>query len=185
MGVVTTLYGIGHTLGTPEVAHAGDFADPSNSIRFSFPDNLGLVSSPKPLKTHEYEVLYKSNTVKGFNVGITRDPVRIQSIIDFATPQALGEKVVNVELGKEGVFEATVLSAQVSNKPAVRRDSTRYPSYDVEYKVDSSRGQNHYVIKATVLNGKLYVLTAQAKESSFDELKPEVKNIMESLVLDN
>ena len=39
MGVVTTLYGIGHTLGTPEVAHAGDFADPSNSIRFSFPDN--------------------------------------------------------------------------------------------------------------------------------------------------
>ena len=78
------------------------------------------------------------------------------------------------------MFEATVLSAQVSNKPVVRRDSTRYPSYDVEYKVDSSRGQNHYVIKATVLNGKLYVLTAQAKESSFDELKPEVKN-MESL----
>ena len=166
------------------VAHAGEFVDAGNAIRFTFPDELGLINSPKPLKTHEYEVLYKSENIKGFNVGITRDPVRIKSIVDFATPQGLGDKVVGVELGKEGVFEASVVSAKVSDRPAVRSDSAAYPSYDVEYKIDSSRGQNHYVIKATVVNKKLYVFTAQAKEASFGELAPKIKSIMESLELD-
>lgn len=170
--------------GYSKVAHAGEFVDAANAIRFTFADELGLVESPKPLKTHEYEVLYKSGNIKGFNVGITRDPVRIKSIVDFATPQGLGDKVVGVELGKEGVFEATVVSAKVSDKPAVRGDPAAYPSYDVEYKIDSSRGQNHYVIKATVLNKKLYVFTAQAKEASYGELAPKIKSIVESLEID-
>lgn len=184
VGLASGLYGTSLGLGITEVAHAGEFTDSKNAIQFSFPDDLGLVNSPKPLKTHDYEVLYKSENIKGFNVGITRDPVRIKSIVDFATPQGLGDKVVNVELGKEGVFEAEVVSAKVSDKPAVRKDPSAYPSYDVEYKVDSSRGRNHYVIKATVLDKKLYVFTAQAKEASFEDLAPKIKTIVESLELD-
>jgi hypothetical protein len=160
--------------------HAGEFIDAANNVRFAFSDDLGLVPKPKPLKTHEYEVLYKSTTIKGLNIGITRDPVRrINNILEFDTPEGLGEKIVQVELAKDGVYEARVLSATQSIRPAVRpkegqgRDDgggggvSMYPSYDVEYTVDSSRGQNHYLIKATVFKSKLYVLTAQAKQSSF------------------
>ena len=34
-----------------------------------------------------------------------------------------------------------------------------------------SRGKNHYVIRTTVVDKKLYVFTAQCKEDNFDELK--------------
>ena len=103
---------------------------------------------------------------------------RINNILEFDTPEGLGEKVVQVEQAKDGVYEARVISATQSTHPAVkpaegqgRNDDNGgvsiYPSYDVEYTVDSSRGQNHYLIKATVFKNKLYVLTAQAKQSSF------------------
>ena len=120
-------------------ALAGEFIDEKAKVRFSYDDDLGLVNSPKPLKTHDYEVLLKSENIKGFNVGITRDPVRINSILDFTTPEGLGEKVANVELSKEGVYSAEVVLAALSSNPACV--NTEYPSYDVEYKIDSSRGK--------------------------------------------
>jgi hypothetical protein len=167
--------------GFVQPARAGEFVDEKAKVKFSYADDLGLVNSPKPVRTHDYEVLFKSENVKGFNVGITRDPVRIKSILDFATPQGLGEKVVNVELAKEGVFSADVLSATKSSTLA--SGNPDFPSYDVEYKIDSSRGKNHYLIKATVVDSKLFVLTAQAKEATFGELEPELRQILASLRL--
>jgi len=34
-----------------------------------------------------------------------------------------------------------------------------------------SRGKNHYVIRSTVVDKKLYVFTAQCKEDNYEELK--------------
>ena len=179
LGVVS---GLGLGLGLARPAHAGEFVDEKAKVKFSYADDLGLVNSPKPLKTHDYEVLLKSGDIKGFNVGITRDPVRIKSIVDFATPEGLGQKVVNVELTKEGVYTADVISAALSPSPASKNPN--FPSYDVEYKIDSSRGKNHYLIKATVVDSKLFVFTAQTKEASFGELEPKLRQIMTSLRLD-
>jgi hypothetical protein len=38
---------------------------------YEFAVTNDLILSPKPVKTHQYEVLYQSQQYKGFNVGLT------------------------------------------------------------------------------------------------------------------
>jgi len=147
-------------------------------LRFRHTDDL--VVSPKPLQTHEKEVYLKSETTKGFNAGVTVDKVKINSIEEFATPSALAQKVVDVEKAKDGVFEADVVAYGEAKTPI---SSSGRPAYDIEYKVDSSRGQNHYLIKASVVNKKLYVFTVQTKEESFPALADTAHAIVDSFQL--
>jgi PsbP len=102
--------------------------------------------------------------------------VKIKSIKDFASPTGLAEKVVAVERGKEGVFEATVLDA----KEAPKSPSPDFPAYYIEYLVDSSRGRNHYAVKASVIDEKLYVVTAQTKEDDYARLKQTASDLLDS-----
>jgi len=108
------------------------------------------------------------------------DPVRISKIQDFATPDGLAEKVLTVERNKEGVFEAVKISASESFIPVI---DNMLPVYDIEYKIDSSRGKNRYGIRTTVYNKKLYVLTCQCKDDSFPSLSSTTKEILNSLTL--
>jgi hypothetical protein len=55
--------------------------------------------------------------------------------------------------------------------------------YDIEYKVESSRGLNHYSSRSTIANKKLYVFTAQCKEDSFLEVGENIRQILDSLVV--
>ena len=148
------------------------------ALRFRHTDDL--VVSPKLLQTHEKEVFFKSETTKGFNAGVTVDKVKINSIEEFATPSALAQRVVDVEKAKDGVFEADVV-AYGEAKSSI--SSSGRPAYDIEYKVDSSRGQNHYLIKTSVVNKKLYVFTVQTKEESFPALADTAHAIVDSFEL--
>ena len=139
-----------------------------------------LVFSPKPVKTHEKEVYLKSESSRGFNAGVTVDKVKINSIEEFATPAALAKKVVDVEKSKDGVFEADIISYGESKSPV---SASARPSYDIEYKIASSHGNNHYVIKATVVNGKLYVFTVATKEDNFPQLSETARAIVDSFKL--
>ena len=40
------------------------------------------------------------------------------------------------------------------------------PAYEIGYKIDSSRGQNPYLVKATIIDSKVYVFTVQCKEET-------------------
>lgn len=53
----------------------------------SFVYSSDLILTEKPVKTHEKEVYLKSEKYKGFNVGYTQDPVKINNIKDFTSPQ--------------------------------------------------------------------------------------------------
>jgi hypothetical protein len=59
------------------------------------------------------------------------DPVRINSIKDFSTPSGLADKVVAVELGRDGVFETFVLAAQESKVANPSGDTL--VGYDIRY----------------------------------------------------
>mmetsp|Transcript_19979 Transcript_19979/g.33464 ORF Transcript_19979/g.33464 Transcript_19979/m.33464 type:complete len:238 (+) Transcript_19979:74-787(+) len=161
---------------------------------FEYPDDLKI--SAKPVQTHALEVYLKSEQVKGFSVGLTVDPVKINNIKEFTSPSGLAEKVVNVEKAKEGVFETEVLGSKETVVPRLLSDnrdtviSTENSAmqeplfaYDIEYKVDSSRGLNHYVVRSAVGNKKLYVFTAQCKEASYPEVKDVTRQILDSLVI--
>ena len=124
--------------------------------------------------------------------------MKINSIKDFSTPDGLAKKVVEVEKSKEGVFDTQILSASTSIIPYVtqttasplleKQDNNQIKgndAYNIEYKVDSSRGLNHYNVRTTILNKKLYVFTVQCKEESLSELQSYSKEILDSLMIGN
>lgn len=45
------------------------YTSDDKSITFKYSEDL--VFSPKPLKTHDKEILFKSETIKGFNAGVS------------------------------------------------------------------------------------------------------------------
>lgn len=167
---------LGNSLDIPAAFGSTFTATDSSGITFSYNEDLGLEVSPKLVQTHSAEVFLKSSKIKGLSVGVTVDPVKISSVKEFATPQGLAERVVSVEKSKEGVFEANVISASESPTPVTQA----VPAYVIEYSVDSSRGQNHYLVKTTVINSRLYVFTAQAKEDSFPSLAKRLSEVVES-----
>ena len=167
---------LGNSFDIPAAFGSTFTATDSSGITFSYNEDLGLEVSPKLVQTHSAEVFLKSSKIKGLSVGVTVDPVKISNVKEFATPQGLAERVVSVEKSKEGVFEANVISASESQTPVTQA----VPAYVIEYSVDSSRGQNHYLVKTTVINSRLYVFTAQAKEDSFPSLAKRLSEVVES-----
>ena len=57
------------------------------------------------------------------------------------------------------------------------------PSYNIDYVVESTRGKNHYSVKAAIKDKKLFVFTVQAKDADFPSLEEKISTIMESLVI--
>ena len=59
------------------------FTSDDKSITFKHTDDL--LFSPKPLKTHDKEILFKSETIKGFNAGVTvSDASHVNPIVNFS-----------------------------------------------------------------------------------------------------
>ena len=114
--------------------------------------------------------------------------MKLDNIKSFATPEELAQKVVTVETSKEGVKDVYVVGA---SEGTIKVKSDRgvgdkeIPAYDIEYKVDSTRGFNHYCVKATIYDSNLYVFTAQSKEDMYEQLEPVIKAIVQSFGLGN
>lgn len=78
---------------------------------------------------------------------------------------------------KDGVLESIALKWGESKTPI---SVSNLPAYEIEYKVESTRGKNHYFIKTSVVNKKLYVFTVQCKEDSVVELAETAQSIIDS-----
>jgi len=99
---------------------------------------------------------------------------------DFGTPDSLAFRVEAVEKSKEGVTEVSIIRAEDA-MPA----SQGFPAYLVEYIVDSTRGKNHYLVKTTIVNKKLFVFTIQAPDSEYNSLSTESQEMLNSLFIPN
>jgi len=149
--------------------------------QFAYSIVLPMEPSPtnKPLQTHLDEVNLPMN-IKGYTYGITVDPIRINSLRDFCTPNEVAAKIVMAELRRDGILDVTV-----------GRDPTEDEvtgGYDVEYISDGKRGKKHFVTRTIVKANKLYVLTAQVKEVDWNSAvsEDEVWNAVRSFkVLEN
>lgn len=147
--------------------------------KLPFAYKVVLPASPpptnKPLQTHLDEVnLPITNKIpegrefplKSYTYGVTVDPIRIQSLRQFGTPNEVAAKIVMAELRRDGVLDVTM-----------GRDPTEDSvtgGYDVEYISDGTRGKKHFVTRTIVDDGKLYVLTAQCKEDDWKYVEDEV-----------
>ena len=88
---------------------------------------------------------------------------------------------MNLALNLTGVFDAEVLAAYESERAV--SDIPSYPAYFIEYKIDSSRGKNHYFVKTSIINQKLYVFTVQVKEDDANKKEEEAKSMLESFLV--
>ena len=137
---------------------------------FEFDYDEGFVESSKPVKTHVEEVLVKQGKRQ---VGVVVDRVKINSLEDFGSPNFVGEKVVGSERNRDGVTEATFIGADKEIK-----NGTTY--YVLEYTNASTRGDNHFLSKVAIKDGRLYILTAQARIDDYDAAKPSLYKALDS-----
>ena len=150
----------------PNSAVAQVFTSETDQFAYEFqpPDNFG--AGNKPLRTHLDEINFKSETVPGYQYGITVDPVRIDSLRQFGTPQEVAAKVVLAEVNRDGVFDVTLMA----DPEAGPNDSF----YQLNYQSKGKRGNKRFVAKFYIEKQKLYALTAQCKEDDFPALESEM-----------
>ncbi|KAA8497690.1 PsbP domain-containing protein 2, chloroplastic [Porphyridium purpureum] len=144
------------------------------SLGYVFEYPVGWTATKKVIKTHLSEIQVISKTDSKLYAGLVVDPVKINSVKEFGTPEALGEKVIELERRKDGVSSATLLSS--SQKNAGDLDY-----YYIEYEVASSRGHKRFLAVATITGKQLYVLTAQCVADAFAQNERTMRAIVDSL----
>jgi len=139
-----------------------------------------MKESSKPVKTHLDEVNFRSESTKGYQYGITVDPVRISSLKEFGTPEEVAARVVTAEVNRDGVFDVTLLEDPYRTTQTTA-SSTTVDAYVLKYLSVGKRGRKIYTNKIVISpNQLLYVLTAQCKEENFPAEEKEIKNTVES-----
>jgi hypothetical protein len=69
----------------------------------------GLTHSTRPLAL---QVNFKSESTRGYEIGLAVDPVRINSLDEFASAEEVGNRVIKVEQSKDGCLEAKLLGSR-------------------------------------------------------------------------
>lgn len=155
--------------GESHAAELAELRDGEFGYRLSYPAEWGF--APKPVKTHLHEALLAGGGVK---VGVTVDPVKIDSLEQFGTPEQTAERVLAVEEGRDGVKSVTLRELRAES-------SEGEPTYyNIEYATLSSRGKKLFCCKYCIANRRLYVLQVQAKLDDFDAdraLRDEVRAV--------
>jgi hypothetical protein len=112
-----------------------DRADAQFAYRVSYPDDW--TDASKPVRTHLHELLLSSPQGSGVKLGITVDPVKIESLEAFGTLDEVTARVLAVEEGRDGVKSVTLRS----NSAEAGNVDTGTPSYyTIEYATISTRG---------------------------------------------
>jgi hypothetical protein len=76
--------------------------------------------------------------------------------------------------------EETDLSILTSQSQEETPSIEKTIAYNIEYKVETTRGSNHYLARCTIFHKKLYVLTIQCKEAMFQSLDSPIYAIANS-----
>lgn len=142
------------------------FVRTQKDFTYEFDPPPGFVQSNKPLKTHLDEVIFSMEGVRGYQYGITVDPVRISSLRAFGTPGEIAAKIVMAEVNRDGVFEVKLTNDPVEN--------VETGWYEIDYVSTGKRGVKHFVTRTSVKDGKLFVLTVQVKEDEYLEKEKEI-----------
>ena len=152
------------TLAPPAYAAVIERVDDQFAYRVSFPTDWA--DAPKPVRTHLHELLLSSPTgYKGGKLGITVDPVKINSLEEFGNLDEVTKRVLTVEEGRDGVTSVTLRS----NAAEAADAAAGKPSYyAIEWATVSSRGTKVYCCKYCIAQKKLYVLQAQANLDAYD-----------------
>lgn len=168
--VATATFSVNPMLAAPALSSPGDdssiFTRAGKDYGYSFLPPPEFKPSNKPLKTHLDEINFSVEGVRGYQYGVTVDPVRIDSLKQFGTPEQVAARVVGTEIKRDGVTDVTLYG-----------DAFEDPEngmYAINYISAGSRGIKHFVTRIAIKQNKLYVLTAQVKETEYKEREKEI-----------
>ena len=161
----------GSAIASPNIALADDgeksaFSRTGKGFSYTFSPPPGFTEGNKPLKTHFDEVNFSKEGFRGYQYGVTIDPVRLKSLSQFGTPEEVAAKIVTAEVNRDGIFEVTLYRDPV--------EDTETGAYEIDYISDGKRGKKYFMTRTAVKDGMLYVLTAQVKEEDFKERESEM-----------
>ena len=161
----------------PAYAALSTLADAQYSYSLSYPHDWS--EAGKPVKTHLHEVLLSApSSPARMKLGVTVDPVKINSLAEFGTLDFVTKKVLGVEETRDGVKSVTLRANAAEDGDA---ELKRPSYYTIEYATVSSRGTKMFLCKYCICNGKLYVLQAQANLDAFDA-EAEVRDALRGVV---
>jgi PsbP len=138
-----------------------------------------LGPTQKPVKTHLDEVNF-TGSAGGLQFGITVDPVRIDSLAEFGTPEQVAAKVVLAEVNRDGVFNVQLMQDPVAGGTGSTNNNNANDYYQLNYKSSGKRGVKRFVAKFYICNRMLYALTAQCNEDSYDALRDTILHAVDS-----
>ena len=159
-------------IASPNIALADDdgkttlFSRTGKGFSYTFSPPYGFTEGNKPLKTHFDEINFSKEGIRGYQYGVTIDPVRLKTLSQFGTPEEVAAKIVTAEVNRDGIFEVTLYRDPV--------EDTDTGAYEIDYISDGKRGKKYFMTRTAVKDGMLYVLTAQVKEENFKEKEAEM-----------
>ena len=165
--LTSALIGSSSTLGwwtTP--ARAYDYVRSNDKFQYQMELPEGAVESTKLVKTHLDEINFQIGKV---NIGITVDPVRINSLAEFGTPEEVAAKVVLAEVNRDGVFEVKLMEDPIGKE-----------FYQLNYLSMGKRGDKRNISKFYIVNNNLFALTATCKEEFYEGCKADIMKIVDS-----
>eukprot|EP01025_Chloroclados_australasicus_P016018 TRINITY_DN17835_c0_g1_i1.p1 TRINITY_DN17835_c0_g1~~TRINITY_DN17835_c0_g1_i1.p1 ORF type:complete len:242 (-),score=17.09 TRINITY_DN17835_c0_g1_i1:245-970(-) len=101
------------------------------------------------------DVLFEFPQRRSTSVGVTVTPVRVNSLSEFGTMEAAGDRLMKIERAKDGVMDVRLLDQQTFQQ--------QNPIYFYEYEENSTRGRKVVLNCVTIVDRKLYILNGQHK----------------------
>eukprot|EP00246_Nothoceros_aenigmaticus_P002311 TRINITY_DN13156_c0_g1_i1.p1 TRINITY_DN13156_c0_g1~~TRINITY_DN13156_c0_g1_i1.p1 ORF type:complete len:255 (+),score=43.21 TRINITY_DN13156_c0_g1_i1:66-830(+) len=120
-------------------------------------------------------LLFEDPMIKSNTVGVVVNPVRIASLKDFGTPEEVAERLIRAEKKKPSTNDAKLVRVS-------ERDANGRPLYEVEYNLDSSRGQKRVISAVTIAFRKLYILNVSYSDSPSKPISQDVADSLERIV---
>ncbi|CAL5032033.1 unnamed protein product [Urochloa decumbens] len=111
------------------------------------------------------------------NIGVVVNPVRLNSLTEFGTPQFVADRLLQAEKKKESTKSAEVISA------GERSGHGGLTVYEIEYALDSTRGGMKRIFSAAfVASRKLYLLNIAYSDAQEKPLDSQTRTVLEQVL---
>ncbi|EES10833.1 hypothetical protein BDA96_06G093000 [Sorghum bicolor] len=111
------------------------------------------------------------------NIGVVVNPVRLNSLTEFGTPQFVADRLLQAEKKKESTKTAEVISV------GERSGHGGLTVYEIEYTLDSTRGGMKRIFSgAFVASRKLYLLNIACSDTQEKPLDSETRIVLEKVL---
>ncbi|PUZ47202.1 hypothetical protein GQ55_7G145000 [Panicum hallii var. hallii] len=111
------------------------------------------------------------------NIGVVVNPVRLNSLTEFGTPQFVADRLLQAEKKKESTKSAEVISA------GERSGHGGLTVYEIEYALDSTRGGMKRIFSAAfVASRKLYLLNIAYSDAKEKPLDSQTRTVLEQVL---